>query len=69
MRSDVVARSAGCSYQDFVANVGDRNGHAYNQHTIATACTKKLTVGAKLGNRDFSGLRNFAELKGVQLKH
>ena len=30
-RCDVVARSAGCTYQDFVANVGDRNNHAYNQ--------------------------------------
>ena len=55
---DVVARSAGCSYEDIVANLEDRYGQPA---TVAAACIEKLTVGPKLGNRDFNGLRNFAE--------
>ena len=55
---DVVARSAGCSYEDIVANLEDRYGQP---GTVAAACIEKLTVGPKLGNRDFNGLRNFAE--------
>ena len=55
---DVVARSAGCSYEDIVANLEDRYGQPA---TVAAAYIEKLTVGPKLGNRDFNGLRNFAE--------
>ena len=55
---DVVARSAGCSYEDIVANLEDRYGQPA---TVAAACIEKLTVGPKLENRDFNGLRNFAE--------
>ena len=55
---DVVARSAGCSYEDIVANLEDRYGQPA---TVAAVCIEKLTVGPKLGNRDFNGLRNFAE--------
>ena len=55
---DVVARSAGCSYEDIVPNLEDRYGQPA---TVAAACIEKLTVGPKLGNRDFSGLVNFAE--------
>ena len=55
---DVVARSAGCSYEDIVANLEDRYGQPA---TVVAACIEKLTVGPKLGNRDFNGLRNFAE--------
>ena len=55
---DVVARSAGCSYEDIVAYLEDRHGQPA---TVAAACIEKLTVGPKLGNRDFNGLRNFAE--------
>ena len=55
---DVVARSAGCSYEDIVANLEHRYGQPA---TVAAACIEKLTVGPKLGNRDFNGLRNFAE--------
>ena len=29
--------------------------------TVAAACIQELTVGPKLGNRDFKGPRNFAE--------
>ena len=54
---EVVARSAGCSYEDIVPNLGDR----YGQPTT-------VAVSPKLGNRDFNGLRNFAELKSVPLK-
>ena len=39
-RCDVVARSARCLYEEFVANLGDRNGQPA---TVATACTEKLT--------------------------
>lgn len=53
---DVVARSAGCSYEDIVANLEDRYGQPA---TVATALIEKLTVGPKQGNRDFKGLRNF----------
>ena len=56
----MVARSAGCSYEDIVANLEDRYGQPA---TVAAACIEKLTVGPKLGNRDFNGLRNFAELQ------
>ena len=55
---EVVERSAGCSYGDIVANLEDRYGQPA---AVAAACIEKLTVGPKLGNRDFSGLRNFAE--------
>ena len=55
---DVVARSAGCSYEDIVANLEDRYGQPA---TVAAACIQELTVGPKLGNRDFKGLLNFAE--------
>ena len=55
---DVVARSAGCSYEDIVANLEDRHGQPA---TVGAACIQGLTVGPKLGNRDFKGLRNFAE--------
>ena len=55
---DVVARSAECSYEDILANLEDRCGQPA---TVASACIEKLTVGPKLGNRDFKGLRNFAE--------
>ena len=55
---DVVARSAWCSYEDIVANLEDRYGQPA---TVAAACIEKLTVGPKLGNRDFKGLRNFSE--------
>ena len=55
---DVVARSAGSSYEDIVANLEDRYGHPA---TVAAACIGKLTVSPKLGNRDFNGLRNFPE--------
>ena len=55
---DVVARSAGCPYEDIVANLEDR----YGQPAMVTAaCIQELTVGPKLGNRDFKGLCNFAE--------
>ena len=37
---DVVARSAGCSYEDIVANLEDRYGQPA---TVAAACTEKLT--------------------------
>ena len=50
---DVVARSAECSYEDIVANLEDRCGQPA---TVAVACIEKLTVGPKLGNRDFIGL-------------
>ena len=53
---DFVGRSAGCSYEDIVANLEDRYGQPA---TVAAA--QELTVGPKLGNRDFRGLRNFAE--------
>ncbi|KAL9978795.1 hypothetical protein ACROYT_G016358 [Oculina patagonica] len=50
---EVVERSAGCAYKDIVANLEDR----YDQPTtVAAACIEKLTVGPKLGNRDFNGL-------------
>ena len=55
---DVVARCTGCPYEDIVANLEDRYGQPA---TVAAACIDKLTVGPKLGNRDFNGLRNFAE--------
>ena len=55
---DVVARSEGCSYEYIVANLEDRYGQPA---TVAAACIAELTVGPKLGNRDFKGLRNFAE--------
>ena len=55
---DVVARSAGCSYEDIAANLEDRYGQPA---TVAAACIEKLTGGSKIGNRDFNGLRNFAE--------
>ena len=55
---DVVARCAGSSYEDIVANLEDRYGQPA---TVAAACIDKLTVGPKLENRDFNGLRNFAE--------
>ena len=55
---DVVARSAGCSYEDIVATLKDCYGQPA---TVAAACIEKLTVGPKLGNRDLKGLRNFAE--------
>ena len=55
---DVVARSAGCSYEDIVANLEDRHGQPA---TVGAACIQGLTVRPKLGNRDFKGLRNFAE--------
>ena len=55
---DVVARSAGCSYEDIAANLEDRYGQPA---TVAAPCIEKLTVGPKLGNRDLNGLRNFAE--------
>ncbi|PFX27060.1 hypothetical protein AWC38_SpisGene8268 [Stylophora pistillata] len=38
---DVVARSAGCSYVDIVANLEDRYGQPA---TVAAACIEKLTV-------------------------
>ena len=63
--SDVGARPAGCSYKDIVANFRDGNGQPA---TVAAAFTEKVTVGPKLGNREFNGLRNFAELKSVPLK-
>ena len=50
---DVVARFAECSYEDIVANLEDRRGQPA---TVAVACIEKLTVGPKLGNRDFIGL-------------
>ena len=55
---DVVARSAGCPYEDIVANLEDRYGQPA---TVTAACIQELTVGPKLGNRDFKGRRNFAE--------
>ena len=55
---DVVARSAECSYDDIVANLEDRCGQPA---TVTAACIEKLAVGLKLGNRNFKGLRNFAE--------
>ena len=55
---DVVARSAGCPYKDILANLEDRYGQPA---TVTAACIQELTVGPKLGNRDFKGLRNFAE--------
>ena len=32
-----------------------------NQRQLAAACIEMLTTGPKFGNRDFKGLRNFAE--------
>ena len=55
---DVVARSAGCPYKDILASLEDRYGQPA---TVTAACIQELTVGPKLGNRDFKGLRNFAE--------
>ena len=55
---DVVSRSAGCSYEDIVANLEDRYGQPA---TVVAAYIQELTVGPKLGNRDFKGLRDFAE--------
>ena len=55
---DVVARSAGCPYKDIVANLEDCYGQPA---TVTAACIQELTVGPKLGKRDFKGLRNFAE--------
>ena len=62
---DAVARSAECSYEDIVANLEDRYGEPA---TVAAACIQKLTVGAKLGNRDFNGLCNFLNNFSVPLK-
>ena len=53
---DVVARSAGCSYEDIVADLEDCYGQPA---TVAAASIEELTVGPKLENRDFKGLRNF----------
>ena len=47
---DVVSRSAGCSYEDIVANLEDRYGQPA---TVAAACIQELTVGPRLGNREF----------------
>jgi len=55
---DVVARSAGCSYEDIVADLEDRYGQPA---TVAAASIEELTVGSKLENRDFVGLRDFVE--------
>ena len=55
---DVVLRCARCPYEDIVANLEDRHGQPA---TVSAACIEKLTVGPKLGNRDFSGLHNCAE--------
>ena len=38
----MVARCVGCSYEDTVANLGDRYGQLA---TVAAASTEKLTVG------------------------
>ena len=46
----VVAKSAGCSYEDIVANLEDRYGQPA---TVAAACIQELTVGPRLGNREF----------------
>ena len=62
---DVVARCAGCSYEDIVANLEDRYGQPA---TVAAACIDRLIVGPKLGNRDFNGLRNFAEQRQCATK-
>ena len=62
---DAVARSAECSYEDIVANLEDRYGEPA---TVAAACIQKLTVGPKLGNRDFNGLCNFLNNFSVPLK-
>ena len=51
---DIVARSA----EDIVANLEDRYGQPA---TVAAACIQELTVGPKLGNRDFKSLRTSAE--------
>ena len=48
-----VTDEAECSYEDIVANLEDRCGQPA---TVAVTCIEKLTVGPKLGNRDFIGL-------------
>lgn len=55
---EVVERSAGCSYDDIVAILEERYGQPA---AVAAACIEILTTGPKLGNRDFKGLRYFAE--------
>ena len=55
---EVVERSAGRSYDEIVAILEERYGQPA---AVAVACIKMLTTGAKFGNRDFKGLRNFAE--------
>lgn len=55
---EVVERAAGCSYDDIVAMLEERYGQPA---AVAAACIEMLTLGPKLGNRDFKGLRNFAE--------
>ena len=55
---EVVERSAGRSYDDIVAILEERYGQPA---AVAAACIEMLTTGPKFGNRDFKGLRNFAE--------
>ena len=55
---EVVERPAECSYDDPVAILEERYGQPA---TVAAACIEMATTGPKLGNRDFKGLRNFAE--------
>ena len=54
----MVERSERCSYDDIVAILEERYGQPA---AVAAACIEMLTTGPKLGNRDFKGLRNFAE--------
>lgn len=54
----MVAQSVRCLYEDIVANL---EAHYGQPATVVAACIEKLTVGPKLGNRDFNGLCNFAE--------
>ncbi|XP_068729088.1 uncharacterized protein [Montipora capricornis] len=55
---EVVERSVGCSYDDIIATLEERYGQPA---AVAATCINMLTTGPKLGNRDFKGLRNFAE--------
>ena len=54
----MVERCVGCSYDDIIATLEERYGQPA---AVAAACINMLTTGPKLGNRDFKGLRNFAE--------